>query len=193
MRLALVTRPAERDVLPYSARSLQGFEAEYCDDRFWDRSGESFSGDTRLLYRAGSRGGRPPRRLFLFRARDRDARTIPPPVLPAVPDRAFPQGGAALHVRRAGRSDESPRSGRHRIGAAIQTLDPAAMEIFLRFTHRYWFHEVSNQAIARSIYRRLTERLGTEALYEEVRAEVEDMNEYLEPTACAARPTRSSG
>ncbi len=24
------------------------------------------------------------------------------------------------------------------------------MEIFLRFTHRYWFHEVSNQAQARS-------------------------------------------
>jgi Mg2+ and Co2+ transporter CorA len=56
----------------------------------------------------------------------------------------------------------------------------AAMEIFLRFTHRYWFHEVSNQAIARSIYRRLVEHLGTEALYDEVRAEVEDMNEYLD-------------
>ncbi len=54
------------------------------------------------------------------------------------------------------------------------------MEIFLRFTHRYWFHEVSNQAIARSIYRRLTEQLGTEAVYEEVRTEVEDMNEYLD-------------
>ncbi|HSD73721.1 MAG TPA: CorA family divalent cation transporter, partial [Steroidobacteraceae bacterium] len=56
----------------------------------------------------------------------------------------------------------------------------AAMEIFLRFTHRYWFHEISNQAIARSIYRRLNEQLGTDALYEEVRAEVADMNEYLD-------------
>jgi hypothetical protein len=56
----------------------------------------------------------------------------------------------------------------------------AAMEIFLRFTHRYWFHELSNQAIARNIFRRLNYHLGTEALYEEVRNEVEDMNEYLD-------------
>jgi hypothetical protein len=55
-----------------------------------------------------------------------------------------------------------------------------AMEIFLRFTHRYWFHEVSNQAIARNIFYRLTSQLGTHQIYEEVRLEVEDMNEYLD-------------
>ena len=27
-----------------------------------------------------------------------------------------------------------------------------SMEVFLRFTHRYWFHEVSNQELARSIF-----------------------------------------
>jgi hypothetical protein len=37
------------------------------------------------------------------------------------------------------------------------------MEVFLRFTHRYWFHEVSNQAIARAIYGRLSRLLGNEA------------------------------
>jgi hypothetical protein len=26
-------------------------------------------------------------------------------------------------------------------------------EIFLRFTHRYWFHEISDQAQARALYR----------------------------------------
>jgi Mg2+ and Co2+ transporter CorA len=54
------------------------------------------------------------------------------------------------------------------------------MEVFLRFTHRYWFHEVSNQAIARSIYGRLGRFLGNDHLYEEVRAEVTDMNNYLD-------------
>ena len=39
---------------------------------------------------------------------------------------------------------------------------------------------MSNQAIARNIYGRLTQQLGTDALYEEVRLEVEDMNEYLD-------------
>jgi Mg2+ and Co2+ transporter CorA len=55
-----------------------------------------------------------------------------------------------------------------------------SMEVFLRFTHRYWFHEVSNQDLARSIFNRLTRHLGNDALYEEVRNEVDDMNEYLD-------------
>ena len=54
------------------------------------------------------------------------------------------------------------------------------MEIFLRFTHRYWFHEVSNQALARSVFGRLSRQLGTEQMYLEVRNEVTDMNEYLD-------------
>jgi Mg2+ and Co2+ transporter CorA len=54
------------------------------------------------------------------------------------------------------------------------------MEVFLRFTHRYWFHEVSNQAIARGIYSRLSKLLGNDDLYEEVRSEVTDMNNYLD-------------
>jgi Mg2+ and Co2+ transporter CorA len=54
------------------------------------------------------------------------------------------------------------------------------MEVFLRFTHRYWFHEVSNQAIARSIYSRLSRLLGNDDLYDEVRNEVTDMNNYLD-------------
>jgi Mg2+ and Co2+ transporter CorA len=52
--------------------------------------------------------------------------------------------------------------------------------VFLRFTHRYWFHEVSNQAIARSVFGRLTRALGNEELYQEVRNEVTDMNNYLD-------------
>jgi Mg2+ and Co2+ transporter CorA len=54
------------------------------------------------------------------------------------------------------------------------------MEVFLRFTHRYWFHEVSNQAIARSLFQRLRRQLGTEELHAEVRSEVVDMNSYLD-------------
>ena len=54
------------------------------------------------------------------------------------------------------------------------------MEVFLRFTHRYWFHEMSNQALARSVFGRLSRYLGTEELYEEVRNEVTDMNKYLD-------------
>ncbi|WP_228720711.1 CorA family divalent cation transporter [Nitrogeniibacter mangrovi] len=53
-------------------------------------------------------------------------------------------------------------------------------EIFLRFTHRYWFHRVSDQIQARDLYRKTAEFLATEELYEEVRQRVQDMAEYLE-------------
>jgi Mg2+ and Co2+ transporter CorA len=39
---------------------------------------------------------------------------------------------------------------------------------------------MSNQTLARSVFARLTRHLGTEEMYEEVRKEVTDMNEYLD-------------
>jgi len=53
-------------------------------------------------------------------------------------------------------------------------------EIFLRFTHRYWFQEVSDQTQARALYRMCREGLGTEHLHTEVRREIQDMSEYLD-------------
>jgi Mg2+ and Co2+ transporter CorA len=54
------------------------------------------------------------------------------------------------------------------------------LEIFLRFTHRYWFHEVSDQPQARELYRMTSTYLGNDRLYEEIREEIEDMSAYLE-------------
>jgi hypothetical protein len=54
------------------------------------------------------------------------------------------------------------------------------METFLRFTHRYWFHEVSTQDQARELFNMWTRHLATEQLFSEVREEVEDMNSYLD-------------
>src|SRR4029079_16440591 len=49
VRIGMVTRPGEPDTLPYSSTTLADFERDYCDDRFWGRSGERFSGDTRFI------------------------------------------------------------------------------------------------------------------------------------------------
>lgn len=53
-------------------------------------------------------------------------------------------------------------------------------ETFLRFTHRYWFHEVSTQDLRGELFRAWTGHLGTERLYAEVREEIEDMSNYLD-------------
>ena len=45
--------------------------------------------------------------------------------------------------------------------------------IFLRFTHRYWFHEVSDQPQAKELFRMTANSLGTDRLYAEIREEIE--------------------
>jgi len=181
VRLGLLTRPGERDTLPYSTTSLQNFEAEYCDDRFWGRAGESVSGDTRLMTSAqllavvGRHGD------YFFSGRETG-------MLGQFRHQYFLLFLIA-HFHKAAllsMSDElAVAMNRLHVGdtESVKQFKRAirqAMEIFLRFTHRYWFHEVSNQTLARSVFHRLTHHLGSDALYEEVRHEVEDMNHYLD-------------
>ena len=51
---------------------------------------------------------------------------------------------------------------------------------FLGFTHRYWFHDVSEQTQARALFRLCTAHLGVDALYAEVKERIADMSGYLE-------------
>ena len=63
-----------------------------------------------------------------------------------------------------------------------------ALELFLRFNHRYWFHEISNQVLAADIFSRWAHQLGSDALFREVREEGHDINRYLD-----ADRTRKAG
>lgn len=56
----------------------------------------------------------------------------------------------------------------------------AIFESFLRFTHRYWFHEIAEQAQARGLFRLCVQHLQTDNLYCEVRERVSEMSGYLE-------------
>jgi hypothetical protein len=181
VRLCLLTRPDDRDALPYSARSLENFEEQYCDDRFWGRAGSNASGDTRLMctgnaltvvgrhgdaFFAGADSGMPGifrhQYFLLF-------------LIAHFHKAALLSMSDELAVA-MNRLDITDTGSVRRFKRAIRQ----AMEIFLRFTHRYWFHEVTNQPLARSIFQRLARQLGTDALYEEVRCEVADMNNYLD-------------
>jgi Mg2+ and Co2+ transporter CorA len=53
-------------------------------------------------------------------------------------------------------------------------------ENFLRFTHRYWFHDIAEQAQARALYRLCADHLQVDTLYTEVRDRVGEMNSYLD-------------
>jgi hypothetical protein len=181
VRLGLVTRPGEPDTLPYSEGTLAEFEREYCDDRFWGRTGERFSGDTRFIvsgqtlttvgphgdaFFAGAQSGLLAQfrhqyfLLFMIAHFHRAA-------LMSLSDEL----AVAMNRLTVGNTDS--------VRGFKRTIRQM-MEVFLRFTHRYWFHEVSNQNLARSVFGRLTRHLGTDELYEEVRHEVIDMNSYLD-------------
>jgi Mg2+ and Co2+ transporter CorA len=53
-------------------------------------------------------------------------------------------------------------------------------EAFMRFTQRYWFTEVSDQAQTRDLFRMQRAHLGNDDLYKELRNEIFDMVQYLD-------------
>jgi Mg2+ and Co2+ transporter CorA len=58
-----------------------------------------------------------------------------------------------------------------------------ALETFLRFTHRYWFHSVSNQTQARELFTLCRTQLELDRLYDDIRQEIQEMSEFLENEA----------
>ena len=53
-------------------------------------------------------------------------------------------------------------------------------EAFLRFTHRYWFHELSERGQVQGLFQRSAAHLGNDAKYQDVKEEMRDMSQYLE-------------
>jgi hypothetical protein len=180
VRLALAAKPGEPEDAPLSAESLATFEANYCDDRYWGRSSHSGSGTRilvsgRVLALVGPQGdalfcgpetgvlGQFRHQYFLLFLITHFHRSA----LLSMSDQL------AVAMNRLSIGDtESVKQFKRRIRQAV--------EIFLRFTHRYWYHQVSNQDLARSLFQRLRDHLGTEVLYSEVREEMMDMNNYLD-------------
>lgn len=180
VRLALVTPPGPADSLPMAERQLYDFEFRHCLDRFWNAdapgapgtrslcSGESFVMVTTAASPSFIEGG--PSLLEQFRHQYFLVFLMPhlhKAVLFMISDRLL-QALNRLDI-------QDPESVR-RFKRDIRALK----EIFLRFTHRYWFHEVSDQVLAKGLFRLCSEHLGTERLYGELRDEIEDMNRYLD-------------
>lgn len=184
VRLGLVTSPGGTDDLPYSAATLYDFERQYCIDTFWGRSGGNARADTRIIVAEAA---------MIF--------------VGSHSDRFFSGGETGLLAQFRGQylwlfliahfhkaallsmSDElAVAMNRLTVGEpdsvrAFKRTIRQMMEVFLRFTHRYWFHEISNQGVARDVFARLRCQLNTVELQQEVRSEVLDMNNYLDSDA----------
>ena len=182
IRLGLVTgvqgAPGS-DALPFAEQHVADFEARHCYDRFWSPGGAA--PDTRYLcsgqalvvvgradaefYRCADRGVLAQFRhqhflVFLIAHFQKAA-------LLMFSDRLV-EALKRLNVRDA---DSVKRFKR-----AIR----ASFEGFLRFTHRYWFHAIADQAQSRALFKLTAQHLETDPLYADVKERIGDMSAYLD-------------
>jgi hypothetical protein len=184
VRLGLVTGAGSAgqgpaDDLPYAEQHVADFEARFCYDRFWSDAGAA--PNTRYLcsghalvvvgsaaspfFSCGNRGV-----LAQFRHQHFVLFLI-------------------VHFQKAALLMFSDR-----LADALRRLDisrpesvrqfkraiRSTFEAFLRFTHRYWFHEISEQAQVRALFQMCSRHLGLDPLYEEVKERIGEMNDYLD-------------
>ncbi|MDA7416406.1 hypothetical protein PGB34_08510 [Xenophilus arseniciresistens] len=180
VRLALVTGAGKADAqLPYAEQHLADFEHKYCYDRFWVDAGAA--PNTRYLCNGHALVVVGDAHSAFFCCRDRG-------VLAQFRHQHFLLFLIA-HFQKASLLMFSDQ-----LVEALKKLDirstpsvkqfkraiRASFERFLRFTHRYWFHEISEQAQVRALSHLCTAHLGLDPLYDEVKARIADMNSYLD-------------
>jgi hypothetical protein len=181
VRLGLVTGAGERDAaaLPYAEAHLADFEERHCYDRFWTPSGAA--PDTRYLCSGHALVvvGRADSPYFMCAERGVLAQFrhqqfvifliahFQKAALLMFSDRLV-EALKRLNVRDAGSVKRFKRAIR------------SSFEGFLRFTHRYWFHEVSEQAQARALFQLTASQLGLDALHDDVKVRIADMSSYLD-------------
>jgi hypothetical protein len=181
-RLALVTGAGEAGAgaaLPYAEQYLQDFEQRFCYDRFWAEVGPA--PNTRYLCSGHSLVVIGDAASQFYGCQDRG-------VLAQFRHEHFLLFLIA-HFQKAALLMFSDR-----LVEALQALDidnPASVrrfkrairgsfEGFLRFTHRYWFHEISDQAQVKALWHLCARHLELDALYAEVKERIADMSSYLD-------------
>ena len=179
VRLGLASMLHPNESVPINEPGVIEFEKRFCQDRFWTDSeagpntrfictGNTFTvvGDAAFpFFVDGERGVLAQFRhqyfvVFLIAHLHRAALLAFSEVLAdAVND---------LDIR----DDVSVRRFKRRIRANFET--------FLRFTHRYWFHELSERPHVQAMYRLCSNHLHNDAMYDDVHDEIREMSHYLD-------------
>ncbi|ACB35974.1 conserved hypothetical protein [Leptothrix cholodnii SP-6] len=165
--------------LPYASEHLSDFEARYCYDRFWCSAGVAphtrymccgpalvVVGSAKSTFFVDLERGvlaqfRHQQFLLFLIAHFQKAALLmfSDRMVVALDQLAIDDAGSVKRFKRAVRGN---------------------FENFLRFTHRYWFHEISEQAQTRELFRLCANHLELDTLYAEVRQRVTEMNSYLD-------------
>ena len=177
--VADATSPVQAGALPFAEQHLADFEQRYCYDRFWAEGGAA--PNTRYLCSGHSIVVVGDASSNFYACRHRG-------VLAQFRHQHFLLFLIA-HLQKASLLMFSDRLVEALKGldigdaASVRQFKRAirrSFEGFLRFTHRYWFHEVSEQAQVRALFQLCSQHLGLDPLYAEVKERMADMNSYLD-------------
>jgi uncharacterized membrane protein YuzA (DUF378 family) len=179
IRIGLASTLHPDEQLPVNDPTIVNFDALYCQDRFWTDSdvgpntrfictGNALTvvGDSASAFFSDSERGVLAQfrhqyfLVFLLAHLHRASLLVFSDVLVGAVN--------ALNIR----NDELVRQFKRRIRSNFET--------FLRFTHRYWFHELSERPHLQAIFRMCSNHLRNDALYGEVRDEIREMSHYLD-------------
>jgi hypothetical protein len=175
VRIGFAAKWGESESLPYAKGFLADFERQYCYDRYWDPDNRGEAMDTRYFFCGVGFAmitAHQPHALLLRQFRHQ-----------------FFQIGLIAHFHKASLLSLSNRFSRAVERLNVRDFESVkqfkkhvreTLEVFLRFNHRYWFHEISTQVQASDFFKRWSHQLGSDALYNEVREEARDINEYLD-------------
>ncbi len=175
-RIGFAAKWGESGTLPFAKRFLADFEARHCYDRYYDEDDPGGGMNTRYVMCGVA---------FAMITKHGDARGD---LVHSFRQQLFQIGlianfhkGALLNLsNRFSIAVERLRVGDYESVREFKRNVREALELFLRFNHRYWFHEISNQVLAADIFRRWSHQLGNDDLYAEVREEAQDINQYLD-------------
>ena len=184
IRLGLVTGgddsvPGSEAALPYGEQHMADFERHFCYDRFWSNGGAA--PNTRYLCSGLALIAVGDAQSDYYRCADRG-------VLAQFRHQHFLLFLIA-HFQKATLLMYSDQ-----LAEALTALDVSKPESvkrfkrlirmsyigFLGFTHRYWFHEVSEQSHVKALFQLCTRHLQIDAVYDEVKERIRDMNSYLD-------------
>ncbi len=172
-RIGSAAKWGEPHTLPFASDFLMDFESKHCYDRYWDKDDPNMS--TRymfvgLAFCVITKANEKPELLRFFRHQFFQIALI-----------AHFHKAALLNLsNRFSIAVEKLRSGDFQMTSEFRFNARYTLESFLRFNHRYWFLEISNQVQARDFFEFFSRELENDRLFTEVREEAQDINQYLD-------------
>jgi len=182
MRIGLVSHRRPGDVVGVPETVVAEFEAAHCEDRYWHASHSGphtrFLCNGHSIVSVGEAGSQ-----FFMDANHGQLGQFRHQIFLAFLIAHFHRAALLSFSDQLSDAtndlDVSSRPSVRRFRRRIR----AATETFLRFTHRYWFHEVSEHQLVQSLFSRTTRHLRNDAMFADVREEIRDMSNYLEVDA----------